>query len=122
MNCSKKAIGKLLPSKDGSKAVYLYNKIKRESEEYKGPMTTIDVSFIVKASINNSNESIQRVIIPEAVRHEVWRRDQGRCVQCNGQVNLEFDHIIPVSKGGSSTARNLQLLCETCNRSKSAKI
>ena len=35
---------------------------------------------------------------------------------------LEFDHLIPFSKGGSNTYRNIQLLCEPCNRSKSAKI
>lgn len=58
-----------------------------------------------------------RYISPE-VRREVWRRDQGRCVQCGSQLNLEFDHIIPVSKGGSNTARNIQLLCENCNREK----
>ncbi len=58
--------------------------------------------------------------IPEVVRHEVWRRDKGRCVKCGSQERLEFDHIIPVSKGGSSTARNLQLLCEPCNRKKAA--
>jgi 5-methylcytosine-specific restriction endonuclease McrA len=64
----------------------------------------------------------KRKYIPEEVRHEVWRRDRGRCVQCGSQEKLEFDHIIPVSKGGSSTARNLQLLCERCNRSKGADI
>lgn len=58
-----------------------------------------------------------RYISPE-VRREVWRRDQGRCVQCGSQLNLEFDHIIPVSKGGSNTSRNIQLLCENCNREK----
>ncbi|HAM96004.1 TPA: HNH endonuclease, partial [Candidatus Azambacteria bacterium] len=28
----------------------------------------------------------------------------------------------PVSKGGSTTARNIELLCESCNRKKSDKI
>lgn len=60
--------------------------------------------------------------IPERVRHEVWRRDEGRCVECRNQERLEFDHVIPVSRGGSSTARNLQLLCEPCNRRKGARI
>lgn len=60
--------------------------------------------------------------ISEEVKFEVWRRDQGRCVICGSQENLEFDHIIPFSKGGSSTARNIQLLCQNCNRHKSDKI
>ncbi len=64
----------------------------------------------------------ERLRIPENVRNEVWRRDQGKCVQCNSVRNLEFDHLIPLSKGGSNTARNLQLLCETCNRKKSDNI
>jgi hypothetical protein len=67
-------------------------------------------------------ESVSREPIPEHVRFSVWRRDQGKCVQCGSNKDLEFDHIIPVSKGGSSTERNLQLLCEKCNREKSAKI
>ena len=40
--------------------------------------------------------------ISEAVRHEVWRRDKGRCVDCGSQGNLEFDHVIPWSEGGST--------------------
>ena len=60
--------------------------------------------------------------IPEDVRFFVWRRDGGKCAKCGSKENLEFDHIIPVSKGGSSTERNIQLLCEKCNREKSNKI
>src|SRR4051794_9660561 len=67
--------------------------------------------------------------IPKAVQREVWRRDQGRCVNVlgNGQIcgsreKLCFDHIIPFSKGGSNTVRNIQLLCERCNLQKQARI
>jgi Holliday junction DNA helicase RuvB subunit len=56
--------------------------------------------------------------IPSEVRREVWRRDGGKCVRCGSRENLEYDHIIPVTKGGSNTARNIELLCEVCNRSK----
>ena len=59
---------------------------------------------------------------PERVKMYVWKRDDGRCAYCKSNKKLEYDHIIPVSKGGSNTARNIQLLCERCNRSKSAKI
>jgi hypothetical protein len=64
----------------------------------------------------------RREHIPERVRHEVWRRDEGRCVDCGSAERLEFDHVIPWSKGGSNTARNLRLLCEPCNRRKAARI
>ena len=64
----------------------------------------------------------QRKRIPEEVRIEVWRRDSGKCARCGSRTNLEFDHIVPFSKGGSDTARNLELLCQTCNRLKSDSI
>jgi len=56
--------------------------------------------------------------IPKTVQREVWRRDEGRCVECGSKERLEYDHIIPFSKGGSNTVRNIQLLCESCNRKK----
>lgn len=67
-------------------------------------------------------EIARRETIPEDVRIFVWQRDCGKCVKCGADKLLEFDHIIPVSKGGSNTARNIQLLCEQCNREKSAHI
>jgi len=75
-----------------------------------------------KHAHGEKQESYVRVRIPESVRIEVWRRDGGKCVVCGGRENLEYDHIIPVSKGGSNTARNIELLCEKHNRSKGAKI
>ena len=60
--------------------------------------------------------------IEQEVKDRVWNRDGGKCVECGSNEDLEFDHIIPFSKGGSNTYRNIQLLCEHCNRSKSNKI
>ncbi len=72
----------------------------------------------IAASDASAGGKFVRSVIPETVRHEVWRRDQGRCTRCGSQQRLEFDHIIPLSKGGSNTARTIQLLCEPCNRAK----
>ena len=73
-------------------------------------------------NIDGDNYRPQRKPISQNVKDKVWNRDGGKCVQCGSNEDLEFDHIIPHSKGGADTYRNLQLLCEPCNRSKSAKI
>lgn len=64
----------------------------------------------------------RRERIPGSVRMFVWQRDEGRCVECSSREHLEFDHIIPLVEGGANTERNIQLLCETCNRKKSRNI
>jgi len=63
----------------------------------------------------------RREPISKSVKMYVWQRDGGRCVECGSREKLEYDHIIPLSRGGSNTDRNLQLLCEPCNRSKANK-
>lgn len=74
----------------------------------------------VSADVSATDNQRQR--IPDEVRHEVWRRDEGKCSRCGSRTNIEYDHIVPVSLGGSNTARNIELLCEACNRSKGARI
>ena len=71
---------------------------------------------------NEINEEKRSRHISSQVKREVWQRDFGRCVECGSKERLEYDHIIPFSKGGSNTARNIQLLCENCNRKKHNKI
>ena len=58
--------------------------------------------------------------IKNPTKTEVLIRDNHKCQSCGSDKKLEFDHIVPVSKGGSSEANNLQLLCRSCNRSKRA--
>ncbi len=71
-----------------------------------------------KPIMYNTSKKGRRETIPQNVKDKVWQRDNGTCVKCGSKEKLEFDHIIPFSKGGSSTYRNIQLLCESCNRKK----
>jgi hypothetical protein len=64
----------------------------------------------------------RRERIPDDVRAFVWDRDQGRCVKCESEDNLQFDHVIPVAKGGGYGVENIQLLCGDCNLLKSDSI
>lgn len=66
----------------------------------------------------------QRVgrFISQDVKIAVSVRDGGRCRQCGSRDQLHFDHVIPVSRGGANTPANVQLLCGSCNRAKSAKL
>lgn len=60
--------------------------------------------------------------IPQHIKNAVWQKCQGKCVQCDSSAYLEFDHIIPFSKGGSNSENNLQILCRKCNLEKSNQI
>ncbi|GMH21554.1 hypothetical protein Nepgr_023396 [Nepenthes gracilis] len=61
-------------------------------------------------------------------RHpERWRKDAAgnvvckRFCNCSGCLCFEYDHIVPFSKGGESTADNCQILQTRVNRYKSDK-
>lgn len=86
--------------------------------------TQVRKELIEEGVLSNLNESDlnRREQIPQDVLDRVWNRDGGKCVICGSQEKIEFDHIIPFSKGGSNTYRNIQILCENCNREKSNKI
>lgn len=87
---------------------------------YKFELEIVDEELRVTPRV--SDISIGRMI-PSQVKQEVFRRDQGKCVECGESNNLHFDHILPFSKGGSSiVASNIQLLCARHNLSKSDKI
>ena len=45
----------------------------------------------------------------------------GKCLCCGTTENIQVDHVVPLSKGGTNTIDNLQPLCKACNRQKMTK-
>ena len=82
------------------------------------------IAAIQKANqtLVSPSEGVQSRHIPRDVRQRVWQRCGGRCVECSSTQYLEFDHIIPHSRGGSNADGNVQLLCRGCNGRKSDHI
>jgi 5-methylcytosine-specific restriction endonuclease McrA len=63
-----------------------------------------------------------REVIPRDVKLAVYERDDGRCVECGSNFDIQYDHVIPFSLGGASTVENLQIPCSDCNRKKGASL
>ncbi|AWN22473.1 hypothetical protein DKM44_03835 [Deinococcus irradiatisoli] len=59
-----------------------------------------------------------KAVIPKVVRMTVIQRDLQRCVHCASASSLEFDYLVPPTKGGAAVLGNLQLLCASCMRLK----
>jgi hypothetical protein len=77
---------------------------------------------LASALAGGNESSVSRERIPTEVRRAVWIRYQGMCARCKSRERLEYDHIVPLARGGSNTERNIELLCEVCNRAKSDAI
>lgn len=62
----------------------------------------------------------------DTLRWQILARDDFTCQICGEYLPLgngaQIDHIIPVSKGGTTEPDNLQVLCQKCNRAKSNKL
>jgi hypothetical protein len=55
---------------------------------------------------------------------QVWLDHGGRCRYCDIRVDLmmaSFDHVEPLSKGGTNYVSNLATCCITCQRTKHTK-
>jgi hypothetical protein len=79
--------------------------------------------LLEKERVRQTTEIVRdsRYISPQ-LRASVWQRCGGQCVECQSRSLLEYDHIIPISKGGATSYENLQILCRSCNRHKSDHI
>src|SRR5262245_10077119 len=72
---------------------------------------------------SSRNASTNPRHIPAQVRRAVWERDGGRCTfvsesghRCAERKPLEFDHAVPVARGGRGTVENIRLRCRAHNQ------
>ena len=68
--------------------------------------------------ISSNRLQPNRKQISDHVSAFVLQRDLNKCVLCGDDINLQFDHILPVSKGGNNEPENLRILCQQCNQSR----
>lgn len=64
-------------------------------------------------------------VLSADIRERLWVEQEGLCNHCGvdlSSVVVHLDHIYPVSKGGTNTDDNVQLLCQSCNARKGDKL
>jgi stress response protein SCP2 len=122
-------ISNIIALESNANVVFISAKTKRGSGEfYIGKDAEIVEAYIEQAIKRFHRQlDLQQTAgasrhISQSVKNAVWLRCQGRCVQCASTQYLEFDHIIPFSKGGSNSENNIQILCRACNLAKSNQI
>jgi 5-methylcytosine-specific restriction endonuclease McrA len=99
-----------------------YKRQQREKEKRRHWASEAIEEMIESGEIDDNYSSDRKRTIPGNIKEIVYVRDKGCCVTCGSKENIEYDHIIPFSKGGSNSVNNIQLLCLKCNRGKSNKI
>lgn len=79
------------------------------------------VFFVAEPLTETKDTRTQSRSIPRDVMLKVVRRDGQICQTCFEPVpddQVEFDHIIPYSRGGTTSVDNLKLVHRECNRKK----
>lgn len=81
----------------------------------------IEPGSIIPSSYSKNKIKNNRSSLSPKLRAKILKRDRNTCMSCGARapdVELEVDHIIPVSRGGSDDPSNLRTTCKECNRGK----
>jgi len=97
----------------------------REGDGYGGAVKqTLDDAFRIwkfdQPNKEPSNRAKRKPLRSSEIIAAMAKSD-GKCVACKTTEDLQVDHIMPVSRGGTNDIDNLQMLCRDCNASKRNK-
>ncbi|GHH80337.1 hypothetical protein GCM10018781_60340 [Kitasatospora indigofera] len=100
-----------------------------------GHLGDIDPAYISEDSMGlarlfSGPGELKRVRPPVWAKRAVFYRERGRCASCRTDLSglidtfpdSNYDHMIPLARGGLNDLTNLQLLCGRCNLKKSDRI
>ncbi|MFA5843220.1 MAG: HNH endonuclease [Coriobacteriia bacterium] len=82
------------------------------------------VYFLAEKHTETDNIRSNTRHVPPALAIRVARRDNYACQICGKTLldkDIEFDHIIPLARGGVTKESNLRVTCQPCNRAKGKK-
>lgn len=93
--------------------VHRHEKYRMRTIDREFPMpSVIRLSDYVKAPYRNG------VVL---TRQNIFKRDRYECQYCGSKQDLTLDHVLPKSRGGRSTWKNLVTACRVCNGQKGNK-
>ncbi|MDH5681858.1 MAG: HNH endonuclease [Spirochaetota bacterium] len=96
-------------------------------EEYNGNFIHSErLTFRVPAVVRlKKYVNIHKFLSLRFSKENIFYRDQYTCAYCGRQFSknyLTLDHVIPLSRGGKKTWKNIVTACYTCNNKKADKI
>ena len=106
------------------RAIVLMLKKKAEALEtsrsaYHSETRTIPVPYVIRLSYY---VRVPRGEVRKVSRRAVLARDSHRCQYCGSHSHLTIDHVIPRSRGGSSSWDNIVTSCAPCNARKGDRL
>lgn len=70
----------------------------------------------IRAALNGKVKKIEfERDIPNVIKKDVFKRDEGKCTRCDSKQNLHYHHIKRFSEGGLHHVANIELLCVACH-------
>ena len=104
---------------DAIKAVFLdrVNIVEHYDRAVRSPTFEIRLPSVVSLK-----SFVKPTTHPAFTRFNVFLRDRFTCQYCGEREDLTFDHLLPRSRGGTTTWINVVAACSGCNLSKGIRL
>jgi 5-methylcytosine-specific restriction endonuclease McrA len=98
-----------------------YQKNKNEIREKQKKYRQTNKNYIYLRNRKRRNLLSGSNIAPQEIK-DLIKNSNSRCHYCNSSQEIQIDHYIPLSKGGSHNINNLVVACKECNLAKKDKL